>query len=92
MRPPVRFFDFVEATSHMTHLSFRLPDEIAERLQKLANRTGRTKTHYITEAICEYLEDVEEHEVLDRRLKELQSGKIKSLTLDDLITKYGVDA
>ena len=78
----------------MTHLSFRLPDEIAERLQKLANRTGRTRTYHITEAICEYLEDVEdveEHEVLDRRLKELQSGKIKSLTLDDLIAKYGVD-
>ena len=73
----------------MTHLSFRLPDEVADRLQKLANRTGRTKTYYLTEAISEYLDDVDELEILERRLEELQSGKVKSLTLDELIAKYG---
>lgn len=75
----------------MTRLSFRLPDEVADRLQKLANRTGRTKTFYLTEAISEYLDDVEELEILEQRLEELQSGKVKSLTLDELIAKHGVE-
>ena len=75
----------------MTHLSFRLPDEVADRLQKLANRTGPTKTFYLTEAISEYLDDVEELEILEQRLEELQSGKVKSLTLDELIAKHGVE-
>lgn len=75
--------------ANTTHLSFRLPDKVADRLQKLANRTGRTKTYYLTEAISEYLDDVDELEILERRLEELQSGKVKSLTLDELIAKYG---
>ena len=77
--------------ANMTHLSFRLPDEVADRLQKLANRTGRTKTFYLTEAISEYLDDVEELEILEQRLEELQSGKVKSLTLDELIAKHDVE-
>ena len=62
-----------------------------DRLQKLANRTGRTKRFYLTEAICEYLDDVDELEILKQRLEELQAGKVKSLTLVELIAKHGVD-
>lgn len=42
----------------MTAVSLRLPDDLAERLQKLADRTGRSKTHYMLEAICEHLADL----------------------------------
>ena len=38
----------------MTAVSLRLPDEVSKRLDKLAKRTGRTKTFYMIEAISEH--------------------------------------
>ena len=35
----------------MTPVAVRLPDEIARRLKRLADRTGRSKTFYMIEAI-----------------------------------------
>jgi RHH-type rel operon transcriptional repressor/antitoxin RelB len=40
-------------------LAIRLPQSIEKRLEKLARRTGRTKTYYVREAILEHLEDIE---------------------------------
>ena len=39
--------------------SLRLPDEIFQRLDRLADRTGRSKTFYIQAAIQEHLDDLE---------------------------------
>ena len=36
-------------------LAIRLPREIEERLEELARKTGRSKSHYAREAIVEYL-------------------------------------
>jgi TraY domain len=33
---------------------------IEKRLEKLARRTGRTKTYYVREAILEHLEEIED--------------------------------
>jgi len=41
-------------------LAIRLPKEIEQRLDKLARKTGRTKTFYAREAILEHLEDLED--------------------------------
>ena len=39
-------------------LAIRLPQSIEKRLEKLARRTGRTKTFYVREAILEHLDDL----------------------------------
>ena len=36
-------------------LSIRLPGDVEDRLKTLAAKTGRTKSFYITEAICEQI-------------------------------------
>ena len=41
-------------------LTIRLPQSIEKRLEKLARRTGRTKTYYVRQAILEHLEDLED--------------------------------
>jgi RHH-type rel operon transcriptional repressor/antitoxin RelB len=41
-------------------LSIRLPADIEARLDDLANRTGRSKTFYVTEAVREHLGDLED--------------------------------
>ena len=40
-------------------LALRLPTDLEKRLERLAKRTGRTKTYYAREAIIERLDDLE---------------------------------
>jgi RHH-type transcriptional regulator, rel operon repressor / antitoxin RelB len=72
-------------------LLFRLPEKIAERLERLAKRTGHTKAYYVRQAIIEHLEDMEDVEIADQRLDKLRTGKTRTVPLSRLVRKYGVD-
>ncbi|MBL4868341.1 MAG: TraY domain-containing protein [Pseudomonadales bacterium] len=61
-------------------IAIRLPEEIENRLATLANKTGRTKTFYVREAILEHLDEMEDKYLALSRLE--KSGKPWSL--DDL--------
>ena len=50
-------------------LAIRLPEEIEKRLERLARKTGRTKTFYAREAILDHLEDLEDAYLAAGRLK-----------------------
>jgi RHH-type rel operon transcriptional repressor/antitoxin RelB len=50
-------------------LAIRLDPDIERRLERLAKKTGRTKTFYAREAILEHLEDLEDVYLASRRLK-----------------------
>jgi RHH-type rel operon transcriptional repressor/antitoxin RelB len=50
-------------------LAIRLDTEIEARLDRLAKRTGRTKTFYAREAILEHLEDIEDTYLAIERLE-----------------------
>lgn len=54
-------------------LAIRLPAEIEKRLTALAKRTGRTKTYYATEAILQYMDDLEDTYLAVERLE--KAGK-----------------
>ena len=62
-------------------LSIRLPGEIEARLSKLAAQTGRTKSYYIVEAICQHLDDLEDLYLAEKRLTALRAGRSKTHTL-----------
>ena len=51
----------------MTAVSLRLPEDLKIRLEKLAKRTGRSKTFYMIEAISEKLEDLEDLYLAEQR-------------------------
>jgi len=54
-------------------LALRLPKHTEERLQRLARRTGRTKSYYAKLAIQEFLDDQEDYLIaLDRLQRNLQ--------------------
>ena len=44
-------------------LAVRLPEEIEARLTALAERTGRSKSFYVREAVREHLDDLEGNSV-----------------------------
>ena len=65
----------------MGAVSLRLPDDVSQRLQQLAERTGRTKTFYMIEAIRVHLADLEDLYLAEQRLLDLRAGKSQSLFL-----------
>jgi RHH-type rel operon transcriptional repressor/antitoxin RelB len=50
-------------------LAIRLDIDTEKRLDRLAKRTGRTKTFYAREAILEHLEDLEDIYLATQRLQ-----------------------
>jgi RHH-type transcriptional regulator, rel operon repressor / antitoxin RelB len=51
-------------------LALRLPKELEERLQFMADKTGRTKSFFAREAILDKIEELEDRFLLERALAE----------------------
>jgi len=71
-------------------LAIRLPQSIEKRLEKLARRTGRTKTYYVREAILEHLEDMEDLYLAERSVERIRSGEEHSIPLKDAMKRHGL--
>lgn len=65
-------------------ISLRLPEDVKARLEKLAKRTGRSKTFYMVEAIREKIEDLEDLYLADEISRRVHSGKEKTWSLDEV--------
>ena len=72
-------------------LAIRLSEELEARLESLAKATGRTKTFYAREAIAEYLEDLEDLYLAEKSLKDIQEGRSKTYTLDEVKAELGIE-
>jgi RHH-type rel operon transcriptional repressor/antitoxin RelB len=72
-------------------LAIRIPKEIEERLEQLAQKTGRTKTFYAREAILEHIEDLEDYYLAAEVLARVKKGKEKKVAIETLIKRYGLE-
>ena len=72
-------------------VAVRIPKEIEERLNRLAKRTGRTKTYYVREAILEHLDELEDIYLAEQVLVDVKAGKEPTVGFDELIDKYGLE-
>ncbi|HET9409119.1 MAG TPA: TraY domain-containing protein [Candidatus Sulfotelmatobacter sp.] len=72
-------------------LAIRLPQSIEKRLDRLAKRTGRTKTYYAREAILTHLEDLEDIYKAERALARVRAGKDKTIPLHKILRSYGME-
>lgn len=75
----------------MSAISIRLPDDITARLQNLATKTGRSKTFYMTEAILEHLDDLEDLYLAEQRLIDIRAGRSKTIPLEEVMKRYGME-
>jgi RHH-type rel operon transcriptional repressor/antitoxin RelB len=73
-------------------LAIRLPADIESRLDALAKATGRTKTFYAREAILEYLDDLEDIYLAEKRVENIRSGRSKTVPLGEVMKRYGMDS
>jgi RHH-type transcriptional regulator, rel operon repressor / antitoxin RelB len=87
----MRYLYLCRWTYTMAAVSLRLPDDLAERLQKLADRTGRSKTYYMLEAINEHLEDLEDLHLAEQRLRSVRAGRMGTVALDEVMKRYGLE-
>ncbi|MEP7452134.1 DUF6290 family protein [Phyllobacterium sp. SB3] len=71
-------------------ISIRLPTDIENRLQSLADLTGRSKTYYVTEAIVEHLEDLEDLYLAERELEAIRAGTSTTTPLADVMKRHGL--
>lgn len=71
-------------------LALRLPPDLEARLDALAKRTGRTKSQYAREAIVEFIDDLEDLYLGQKRSALLERGKTKTVSLDDLERTLGL--
>jgi RHH-type rel operon transcriptional repressor/antitoxin RelB len=72
-------------------LAIRLPQSVEKRLEKLARRTGRTKTFYVREAILEHLEEIEDLYLAERALERIRSGEERTIPLKDAMKHHGLE-
>lgn len=75
----------------MKQTAVRLPEATYERLQALAERTGRTATFYIREAIEGHLEDLEDAYLADQALVDIRRGRVQPVSLDEMSKRLGLD-
>ena len=71
--------------------SIRLSKDLEARLDALATRTNRARAYYVKKALTKFLEDQEEIEWATQAYKEfLESGK-KTIPLEEIKKKYGLE-
>jgi len=68
-------------------LAVRLPGGIDRRLDRLARKTGRTKSFYVKKAILEFLEDREDYLLGLARLEQ-STGRI---SLKEMARELGLE-
>lgn len=64
-------------------VAVRLPQEMEDRLAILAEKTGRSKSFYIRQALEEHLEEMEDIYLAEERFRTLA----KTVSLDELMNE-----
>lgn len=72
-------------------LAIRLPPDIEERLNALAQATGRSKSFYVREAILEHLDDLEDVYLAEKRLEDIRAGRSQTVPLEEVMKEYGLE-
>lgn len=65
-------------------LSIELPEEIEARLERLAKRTGRSKSFYVREAILEKIEDMEDVYLAEEVLERIRKGDERTISAEEM--------
>lgn len=72
-------------------LAIRLPEDIEKRLDRLAKRTGRTKTYYAREAVLAHIDDLEDIYLAEKTLEDVRAGRSKTVPLESVMKKHGME-
>jgi RHH-type rel operon transcriptional repressor/antitoxin RelB len=71
-------------------IAVRLSEELENRLDRLAKRTGRSKTFYVREAIVEHLDDLEDIFLAEKELESIRAGA-KTYSIEEVKADLGLE-
>jgi RHH-type rel operon transcriptional repressor/antitoxin RelB len=74
----------------MSAVSVRLPEELKTRLVRLSERTGRSRTSYVVEALNEHIGDLEALYIAEQRLIKHRAGRSRSYTQKEMEKRFGL--
>ena len=72
-------------------VSLRLPEDLRARLDRLAKRTGRTKTCCMIAAIRELIGDLEDLYLAGKEVEEIKAGRSKLTSLAVVMKNHGME-
>jgi len=72
-------------------LTLKVPDDVVAHVEPLAQALGKTAKEYIHDAFFELLEDMEDAQIATQRLKDIQSGKSRTYSAQELRKELGLD-
>ena len=72
-------------------LTIRLAPSVEKRLEKLARRTGCTKSFFAREAILQHLNDLEDLYLAELALERIRNGEDDTIPLENVIKQNRVD-
>jgi RHH-type transcriptional regulator, rel operon repressor / antitoxin RelB len=72
-------------------LAIRLSQSIEKRREKLAKRTGFTKSFFVREAILRHLEDLEDIYLAERSLDRIRNGEASTIPLEDVVKPHALE-
>ena len=70
--------------------ALRIPEDLANRYDRLAKSTGRTKTFYMTEALAAEIGRLEYEYGLMKKVEDFRAGRLETVTLDELEESLGL--
>lgn len=70
--------------------ALRIPEDLANRYDRLAKSTGRTKTFYMTEALAAEIDRLEYEYGLMKKVEDFRGGRLETVTLDELEESLGL--
>ena len=71
-------------------INFRADEALDERLSRLAELTGRTKTFYVREAVERHIEDLEDAYLADQVMARVERGEESVKSLEALERELGL--
>lgn len=72
-------------------MTVRLPEELGNQLDELAQRTHRTKAFYVREAVAAHLEEVSDYYLAAELSRQVASGELETESWDDLRAEFGAE-
>jgi RHH-type rel operon transcriptional repressor/antitoxin RelB len=71
--------------------AIQLPEEAYERLRSLAEAKGQSPTDFMSKAILEYLEDIEDVMRAEEIMRKIEAGESRTYTLEEVERRLGLD-
>ena len=68
--------------------SIRLEPAIEQRLDRLAQMTGRTKAYYLRELVQDGLDDLEDLYIAEQRVIDIKAGRSTTVRLESVMKRY----